>query len=238
MTREAVLITGAARRVGRTIALFLAGKGYDIALHYHRSRAEAQAAQAEIAALGVRCELLSADLTDAARLPALMEEALHLFPQCRTLINNASLFDRAPLMESSVALAETQFRINFFAPAFLTQAFAARAGRGCVINLLDTAVADHAHSHFFYLLSKKALAGFTRMAAVELGPRIRVNGICPGIMLPSDMWGEEYMEKKSQRLPLRSLATPKNVADAAWWLMQSEAVTGQLLFIDGGEHLL
>lgn len=235
---EAVLITGAARRVGRAMAVFLAGKGYDIALHYHRSQQEAQAAQAEIAALGVRCVLLQADLADIGRLPALMENALCQLPRCRTLINNASVFGRAPFMESSLELAEAQFRVNFFASAFLTQAFAAKVTRGGIINLLDTAVASNAYSHFFYLLSKKALADFTCMAAIELGPRFRVNGICPGIMLPSDNWGEEYMEKKSQRLPLRRLGTPDAVADAAFWLMRNEAVTGQILFIDGGEHLL
>lgn len=234
----AALVTGAAKRLGREIALHLAREGYDIALHYRTSQAEAEKTAAEIRALGRRCEMFSADLADTKNLAPLVEKARAAFPGLSVLVNSASVFDRGNLLESDEAFYRRQFSINFDAPVFLTRAFAKAAGRGTVVNLLDSRIAADSHPYFFYLLSKKALADFTRMAAAELGPKIRVNGVCPGYVLPPEGWDDHYRATLEKKLPLGKTATAQDVARAAHTLIANESLTGQLLFIDGGEHLL
>lgn len=236
--RKAVLITGGARRVGAVITEQFAANGYDIALHYGNSKAEAEALKHEIEKRNVRCHLLAHDLSDVQSMPRLLAEVRAAFPHCDALINNASVFERGEFMETDEALFDRQFAINFKAPFFLTQGFAKTFGRGAVVNVLDTHVEKNVGSHFAYLLSKKALAEFTRMSARALGPQIRVNGICPGIMLPSNELDEPYMQRLERELPLKKLATPEHVADVALWLCESQNVTGQLIFADGGECLL
>lgn len=238
MARPAVLITGAAKRVGRAIALHFARAGYDIALHYHHSQDEAEATADEIRAYGAECVSLQADLSDSTAYDSLVERAYAALPSLCALVNNASVFDHGRLMESDATLYEREFRINTQAPIFLTQSFAKRVGRGGVVNMLDTKITAHKHSYFFYLLSKKTLAEFTKMAAAELGPGVRVNGVCPGHVLGSDGWGDDYRVKLAATLPLARTATLDEVAAAVYSLVDNTGVTGQLLFVDGGEHLL
>ncbi len=234
---EAALITGAAQRVGKALALHLARSGYDIALHYHASEAAAHAVQAEITGMGRKCKLYRADLGDLPALPALAHDVIADFPACHALVNNASVFTRGTFLDSDPALCARMLRINYEAPAFLAQAFASRQGKGHIINMLDTHIETNGNSHFFYLQSKKALRDFTQMAAVGLGPAFRVNAVCPGVVLPS---GEEadYIERLEARLPLRSTAKVESVCRTVEWLLRSEDITGQLIYVDGGEHLL
>lgn len=238
MTRPALLITGAAKRVGKAIALHFAAKGYDIALHYNHAQAEAEVVARDIAALGVRCELLQADLADPGRYEPLIAGAYNLFPSLAALVNNASVFDAGQFMESDIAMYEREFRINTQAPIFLTQAFAKYVGEGAVVNMIDTKISHHKHSHFFYLLSKKTLAEFTKMAAMELAPRVRVNGVCPGFLLPGGGWGQDYQGRLEPNLPLKKIATLDEVAGAVYSLIENKSITGQFLYVDGGEHLL
>jgi len=235
---KAALITGGAKRVGRAIALRLATEGYDILLHYHRSRDEAVATQKDIEALGRRCLPMEADLSDVRMASSLISYALQQMPHCSLLVNSASIFEQRSFLESDVAICDRHFSLNFGAPVFLTQAFAKKAQRGCVINLLDTAITQNKHSHFFYLLSKKALAEFTRMAAAELAPAIRVNGVCPGIVLTGGGWDETYMQRKEASVPLRKLGSVEAVCEAVYWLAEQDRITGQFIFVDGGEHLI
>lgn len=235
---QAVLITGAARRLGKEMALYLAGKGFDIALHYHTSRAEAEYVAKQIGGMGVACQLFQADLEDAKTYRPLIEKVYKRFPNLAVLINNASVFEPGSFMDGDVALYEKEFRTNFQAPVFLTQAFAETVEKGAVINMLDTCVTRHKHSYFYYLLSKKSLFEFTKMAAIELAPNIRVNGVCPGYVLPSEGWGEDYRSQLEKRLPMRKTASVSDVVQAVHLLIDTEAMNGQCLFIDGGEHLL
>lgn len=235
--RGAVLITGAAQRVGAAMALHFAAAGYDVALHYNQSHSAAMRIQKDIEQLGVRCTLIRHDMTDIAGIPAFMREVRNLVPRCTTLVNNASVFDRASFMETGEAFLDHQFTVNFKAPFFVTQAFAREFSEGSVINMLDTDIASTQGSHFAYLLSKKALAEFTAMAARQLGPDIRVNGICPGILLPSNELDAAYIEKISKTLPQRRVGTLEEVVSAALWLAQS-SVTGQFIYVDGGQQLL
>ncbi len=239
MPESAVLITGAAKRVGRALALHLAKEGYDIGLHYHRSHDEAEQTAQEIERLGRKCALLRADLGDLQALPSLIRQAQSALPHCRGLINNASLFTPKPFMEAMPEDYEAMFRINFAAPAFLTQAFAEAYPSGHVVHMLDTKVMKNKHSYFYYLLAKKSLRDFTKMAAVELAPNIRVNAVCPGILLPSELGhDEEYMRKRAESLPLKQIAGVPEVCDTVAWLLRSGGITGQCIFVDGGEHLL
>lgn len=234
---KAALITGASKRVGAALALALAAEGYDIALHYHTSKKEAEALKTRITKTGVRCELLQGDLADDATLKSLVGKAKKAFPHLCVLINNASVFKRVTFMESNMALFDQQMAVNARAPVFLTQAFAKTVTRGHVINLLDADVVKHHGSHFMYLLSKKTLAAFTLMAARDL-PHIQVNAICPGGLLPSSENPKDYETKLLARLPIKLLPKVRDVIESIVWLLKQPRITGQFIFNDSGQHLL
>ena len=242
--KKAIIITGGAKRVGAALAIYFAEKGFDIALHYNNSHADALNVQKKVRELGQLCELFAADLQETSAIPALMEQIFAKMPHATTLINNAAVFELAEFMETSEELFDQAFALNFKAPFFLTQEFASSCGRqdestgSSVINILDTDISSNGGSHFAYLLSKKTLAEFTRMAARALGEKVRVNGVCAGIMLASDKKDEEYMARLEQTLPLKQNASVEQVAEAVYFLSQNQAITGQLLFIDGGKNLL
>jgi len=236
--KKAAIITGGAKRIGAAIARHFASNGYDIALHYNTSKTEAVALQKEIRTPGVDCQLFQQDLQKIPSLDPLIQKIHATMPHCTALINNASLFERATFMETDEALFDRQFTANFKAPFFLSQSFARHFAKGSIINLLDTDIAHTQGSHFAYLLSKKSLAEFTMMAARALGPHIRVNGVCPGIMLPSNELDEAYIEKLSKSLPLGQVGLVEQAASSCLWLCENSFVTGQFLFCDGGQHLL
>ncbi len=232
--RNGVIITGGAKRVGAALVRFFAQKNYDIALHYSTSKSEAESLQAEVRALGVNCELFALDLCEIEKIPALMADIKTRMPNVNTLINNASIFTRKSFLETDEAFLDAQMTVNFKAPFFLTQSFAKIFSAGSVVNILDTDISKTNGSHFAYLLSKKVLADFTQMAARDLGPKIRVNGICPGIMLPSNELDEDYMKRLSQTLPLRATVLIEQTVSTIHSLSENTALTGQFIFIDGG----
>jgi len=236
--RSAILITGGARRVGAALARHFAASGYDIALHYNRSESDAKQLAKEMEATGAKCTLFAQDLRDGNALFALMEKVHKAMPGCVALINNASIFERAPLMDTDQDCFDRHMAINLKAPILLTQAFARYFGKGCVVNLLDANITKAQGSHFAYMLSKKALAEFTVMAAGQLGPDIRVNGVCPGVVLTANESDEAYKQKIEAALPLQAHPTLKELADAVYWLVTQPHLTGQLIFVDGGKHVL
>ncbi len=234
---HAILITGAAQRVGASLALHFARNGHDVALHYNKSEPAARKIQQEIKALGVQCNLIRHDMQDISGIAAFLQEVKRQMPHTSILINNASIFERGTLAETDEALFDRQMNVNFKAPFFMTKHFAALFGKGCIINMIDSEVSKSSGSHFAYLLAKKALAEFTQMAARELGPHIRVNGICPGILLPSNELDTAYIQKLNKTLPQGHIASLDQVAETALYLCKG-ATTGQLIFTDGGQHLL
>jgi NAD(P)-dependent dehydrogenase (short-subunit alcohol dehydrogenase family) len=237
--RPAIIITGGARRVGAALARYFARHGYDIALHYNSSQKEAAGVKKAVEKLGAECALFQHDLQDVETLPWLMKDIRTQMRHCTALINSASVFDRGTFADTDEALFDQQFTVNFKAPFFLTQAFAKTFGKGCVINILDSDISKTYGSHFAYLLSKKALAEFTPMAARALGPKIRVNGVCPGIVLPPDDEAyKAYAEKSRADLPLRQHPSPDDVAETAYWLVNQQSITGQIIYVDGGRHVL
>jgi pteridine reductase len=233
-----VLITGAAVRVGRAIALAFADKGATVLIHHHRSEEAAQRTAEDVERIGGKAILLKGNLEDTASLDALMASAFAQAPDLNVLVNCAAIFEPQPFLEMTLADYQRHQNINLNAPVFLTQAFAKRVGQGSVVNIVDSFITKDKTSFFAYLLAKKGLADFTRMAAVVLAPKIRVNAVMPGSMLPAPDFGEDYLQRKKATLPQQALPTVTQVAEVVRMLVNSSHLTGQSLYVDGGEQLL
>jgi pteridine reductase len=235
--KKAALITGGARRIGKAVALALARKGYDIALHCNRSEAEAVATAKSIRREGRTCEVFVSDLSDDAGLSGLIPAVHKCFPYCMLLVNNASVFERASFAETDPERFDRMMRIHVKAPFFLTQSFASHFGAGHVINFCDAKITSAFVSHFAYSLSKKTLFEFTRMAAKALGPSVRVNAVAPGIILPSREFNEADLVRMAMKIPLQRKGDAGDVASAVLFLDENPYITGECIFVDGGENL-
>lgn len=231
------LVTGSAIRLGKEIALGLAQAGYDIALHYNSSRGPAEETAAEIRALGVQCHIFQQDLRDTAVLPTLISRVREQMPQLNVLVNSASAYTQASIQETTPDIWASQFDVNLTAPVFLTQAFAAQLGAGNVVNIIDNKMGFNQPQYAAYLLAKKALAEFTKMAAVEYAPAVRVNGVAPGVVLPAGSRSPEYIAWRVQGIPLQRQGDPAHIVQAIRYCLDNEFVTGQILVVDGGESL-
>ena len=234
---KAALVTGGAKRIGRAVAEALARAGYDVALHYHSSRAEAQELAGQIEALGRKCRLFPCDLGDMKAVSDLMPAVFEAFGDCNLLINNAAVFEAGGFMETDETNFDAHFNVNLKAPLLLSRAFAGLCKGGQIINILDSRVARMATDHFAYTLSKKALADMTKMAAKALAPTVRVNAVCPGLILSPEGQAEKFSRRMLERVPLGRTGSPEDVAKAVMFLVENEFITGQLLFVDGGEAL-
>jgi pteridine reductase len=234
---KAALITGSGARIGKAIALALAEAGYDVAVHYNCSEREARATAGEIRAKGVKCEVFKYDLSNIKDTRALVEDVFRYFPYCSLLINNASVFENTGFMETTEETFDRDFSINFKAPFFLAQEFSRQESAKLIVNILDTRVTKIETDNFVYNLSKRALRDFTLMAAKALGPKIRVNGICPGPTLPPRGKGMEYLKRISENTPLGVPGNPDFVIAGLKYIIENTYLTGECLFIDGGQHL-
>ena len=230
-------ITGGAKRIGRAIALGLAERGYNIALHYRTSVEEAEKLASEIQKKGRECALFQADLENSDDVKNLIPKVVNHFPECRLLINNASVFRRMAFLETDEKDLDQFLQIHLKTPFFLSQAFAKYCEKGHIINILDSKISRNPIGYFPYVLSKKALAALTGLSAKALGPDIRVNGIAPGIILPSSESSEKEIEQMAGQLPLRRKGETSNVVCAVLSLLDNTYLTGQILYVDGGDHL-
>ncbi|MGD0166540.1 MAG: SDR family oxidoreductase [Gaiellaceae bacterium] len=231
------LVTGAARRIGRAISLALAREGANVAVHYSSSAREAEKLAGEIEALGVRAVALEADLSDSGALGELVDRAGETLGRLEILVNNASVFPSDTLETVELESLQENVRVNAWAPLVLTRAFAVQTERGHVVNLLDSRVSGFDRTHVAYILSKHVLSALTRMTALELAPGIAVNGIAPGLILAPAGEDESYVERLAQTLPLKRSGTPEDIAAAVVYLVTSEFVTGETIYVDGGRHL-
>ncbi|RUR31378.1 SDR family oxidoreductase [Vreelandella nanhaiensis] len=234
MSNKAALVTGGATRLGRHFSEALADAGYDIALHVNSSREEAEEVADGIREKGRECEILPCNFIRDP-LDTLIHTAKERFPNLNVLLNSASTYQAAPIADTNLAMLETQFRVNLFTPLLLTQHFAKIVDKGCVINIIDNKVAYHQYPYAAYLLSKKGLADMTRMAALEFAPHIRVNGIAPGVILPASIRSHEYLTWRLEGIPLNRQGAPDHLVHALHYLLGNDFVTGQVLFVDGGE---
>jgi NAD(P)-dependent dehydrogenase (short-subunit alcohol dehydrogenase family) len=231
------LVTGAARRVGRAIAEALAREGADILLHYRGSRDEAEGAAEALRALGVRAALVQADLADPSGLEAFWDRALAAAPGGRIdiLINSASIFPEDTLSGFSAQELERSLRVNALAPLLLSRLFATSLeSSGVIVNLVDARMSAPMRRHASYQASKLLLADFTRLLARELAPRVRVNAVAPGMVLPPEGLREEARRRLAELNLLRRWGEPQDVARAVLFLVENDFVTGQLLYVDGG----
>ncbi len=236
--RGGALVTGAARRIGRCLALEAAKAGYGVVIHHHHSADDAEEVCAEIEAMGGHAHALAADLADASALPALIDEARAAIGPLSLLVNNASLFEDDRIQTLTAATWDAHMSANFRAPVLLAQAFARQAPAGSlIVNIIDQRVLRPTPQFFSYALSKAGLWDATRMMAQALAPNIRVNGIGPGPTLPSTHQSAEEFEAEAKNILLQKRTTPEEIAQALAYLIEATSVTGQLIAVDGGQHL-
>jgi len=235
---QAILITGGGKRIGSAIGRTLANDGWDIALHYRTSTQEAEETAGYIHSLGRTCCLFQADFNQMGEVRALIPSVFDKMPHVRAMVNSVSLFGRAKMMETSEALFDSHFQVNLKAPFFLSQSFAMRVQEGHIINILDTRISKHTIQYFVYSMTKKSLKAFTQMAARELGPAIRVNAVAPGLILPSVDSENEAFIKMEKKIPLQQTGEPDDIASTVLFLLRSKFITGECIFVDGGERLM
>ncbi len=250
---KAVLVTGAAKRLGREIALEFARQGWDIAIHYGQSASDAQATAAEIQSLGRKAVAFKADLASESEIHSLFAAVVAEFPSLECLVNSASIFeyDRAnsdtPLSGKSL---QDHMQVNLAAPILLSQlmfeyqmsqikkASESNLSIPSVIQLLDQKLINLNPDYLSYTLSKAALLTSVEVLAVDFAPHLRVIGLAPGITLTSGDQTEAGFTKAHQMTPLGKSSTPSDIAKAAAFLASSNAITGTTLYVDGGQHLL
>lgn len=238
---KTALVTGAGRRIGRVIALALAGRGWDVAVHYRDSEADALATVRAIEALGRRAAALACDLADEAATRRLLPAAAERLGPVTCVVNNAARFDYDGAADFSQARLDAHMHINLAAPILLAQALHAAlpdGAQGVAINLLDQKLFNLNPDFLSYTLSKAALQAATTMLAQALAPKVRVVGVAPGITLVSGAQSAAGFAAAHQATPLGRSSTPDDVAAAVCFLAEAPAITGSTLVVDGGQHLL
>ena len=241
VNQAVVLVTGAGRRLGRAIALYLARAGWRVAVHCHRSQAEAQATAAECGGA-----VFEADLADEAAARALVPRVAAHFGRVDAVVNSAALFEFDDAATFAPALLRAHMQVNAAAPVLLAQALAAHlaarqapAAAGCVVNLLDQKLFNPNPDFLSYTLSKAALHAATTLLAQALAPRVRVAAIAPGLTLSSHLMpSEAAFERLHAQSPLGKSSTPQDVAAAVAFVLATPAITGATLLVDGGQHLM
>ena len=222
------LVTGGAVRIGRTIVEALQAEGVEVIVHFQCSEKEAHA-------LSARC--IQADLADPIQCESLVQRASEEFGSIDILINNAAVFHRTTLADATHELTLKELQINLLAPLALTRGFAKQTHEGKIINLLDRRITGHDTTCIPYMLSKKGLEELTQLTALELAPRITVNAVAPGAVLPPPNKESNIAWEAAGTIPLDKRPTPTDLADAVLYLLRFDVITGQTLFIDGGQHL-
>ena len=235
------LVTGGAMRIGRAIALALAADGWDIAVHFGRSRDEAAGTVREIEARGRRAVALACDLADAGAVRALCGRCAEALGPLTCVVNNAALFEYDSAADFRPETLARLNSVNVAAPLLLAQALAAQLPadrQGVVVNLLDQKLFNPNPDFLSYTLSKSALKEATRLLARALAPRLRVVGVAPGITLRSGDQSDAGFAAAHAKTPLGRSSTPEDVAQAVVYAVRAHAVTGTTLLVDGGQHLV
>lgn len=238
MTKTA-LITGAAKRVGKAMALHLAVQGWNIAIHYNTSADDALMLQNELKSSfpGHQFEIFRANLNNILEVENLIPQVVQAMQNIDLLINNASVFDRGNFVNTDTAFLDRQMNVNFRAPFILTRDFARLIKKGLIINIADTRIVNNNSNFAAYSLSKKTMWEMTKMAALELGPNIRINAIAPGLTLPPEDKGEDYLLKLAENIAMKRPGGLEPILKSLDYILNNDYLTGQLLFCDGGENL-
>ncbi len=243
--QRAVLVTGAAKRIGAAVAAALGAAGWFVHVHYRKSAAEAEAVAAKIRAGGGAAATVAYDLEtlDSRHAGLLIEACAKRGPPLAALVNNASIFEYDTARNATDESWARHLKANLTAPVLLARAFAAAAQTlpegetGCVVNLLDNKVFATNPDNFSYTISKQALEGATRTLALALAPKVRVCGIAPGIALISGKQTEADFRRTHRNNPLKRGCTPEDIARAIRFILETPAITGHTIVIDGGQYL-
>jgi NAD(P)-dependent dehydrogenase (short-subunit alcohol dehydrogenase family) len=237
---RAALVTGAAHRIGRALALELARLGFAVAVHCRRSRAEGDAVADEIARAGGKAVVVTADLAREAETQGLVAQVTAALGPLGVLVNNASLFERDEALTVTRAGWDAHLETNLRAPFVLAQNFARQlpnGGEGVIVNLVDQRVWNLTPHFVSYTVSKAGLWTLTQTLALALAPRIRVNAIGPGPVLPSPRQSAEQFARQVESVPLRRAAAVDEIAGALRFILATPSLTGQMVALDGGQHL-
>ncbi len=241
MAQPLALVTGGAHRLGKAFALSLARTGYDLLLHYHSAEEQAQQTKSEIESIGVKVHLFKADLTQPDQIRALLSNIdSDLRPSnFNLLVNSAAIMPVGNPRELSLQAWDSALDLNLRAPFLLAQEAAKRMTEGgLIVNITDIGAQKAWSRYPSYTVSKSALESLTKLLARALAPKIRVNAIAPGLVLPSDVVTKEQWHKLVERLPLKRAATLEEITSALEFLIKNEYITGQTIVVDGGYSLI
>jgi pteridine reductase len=234
---ETALITGAAKRIGRETALTLADQGVNVVIHFNRSDSEARRLAEQLQLKGVKVWTVQADFRRSDEYQTLIERAQQAAGGLDILINNASIFPLETLKDLTWSELSANMEVNAWVPFVLSRQFAERIGRGKIVNLHDSRLKGYDWTHVGYILSKHVLAAMTRMMALEFAPNITVNAVAPGLILPPPGKDESYLQNLLHTVPLQRHGEAQDIADAVVFLVRSDFITGNVIYVDGGRHL-
>ena len=235
---KTALVTGATKRIGRQIVLALADAGVNVVVHYRELAGDAEKLCEELRTRGVKAWHIEADLENLEDSRQLFSRVAALAGPVELLVNNASQFLPSTVQDMDFAGLMRHMQVNVWAPFVISREFARHAGHGKIVNLLDSRITGFDRSHVAYILSKRLFAVLTEMMAREFAPGITVNGIAPGLILPPPGKDPGWLDELAKTVPLKCHGDPGDIADAALYLLKSDFVTGQIIFVDGGRHLM
>ena len=239
--KKSVLVTGGAKRLGRAIALHLAESGWAVAVHYNASQADAEETVAALHEKGVHAAAINADLTMEDDTERLIGRAREAVGPLTALVNNASVFENDSITTMTRASWDKHMEANLRAPLVLSRNFAEQLperAEGAIINLLDQRLLKPTPQFLSYGVSRAGLHWLTVTLAQALAPRIRVNGVAPGPTLRNERQSEAHFKRQQESTILGRGATPEDIARAVAYLIDARAVTGQMIAVDGGQHLI
>ena len=238
MKGHTALVTGGAVRIGAAICEALAAQGCGVVIHYRKSVKEADLLAERLKKKGVKTWTLQAELDTEKDCYELMQKAFSHCGGVDFLVNSAAIFHRVSLADCTQESLIRELQINLLAPIFLVRELADRAQKGKIVNLVDRRVGGVETGNVPYQLSKSALASFTRIAALELAPRFTVNAVAPGAILPPSSGVSDAAREPAGPAPLKHHPTPRDVAESVVFLLVSDHITGEILYVDSGRHLL
>jgi len=238
MDGKTSLITGSAKRIGRQIAVSQAELGAEVVIHYRSSAEEAESLKEKLISSGTAAWTAQADFETESEYGNFFEEVREKAGNVDYLVNNASIFPGGGLEEMTFEDLTRNIRVNSWAPLSLIRGFADHFSSGKIVNLLDTRVAGYDWEHAAYYLSKVLLARITKMLAIKFAPGYTVNAVAPGLITPPEGLDQSYLGERLDRVPLRRSGEKSDVARAVNFLLSSDFITGQIIYVDGGRNLL
>ncbi len=235
---KTALITGAAKRIGRFLTIELAKQGATVIIHYNTSEEKAHTLREEVVKHGAHAYLVRADLSDPTSGDTLINDAITQANHLDILINNASIFPTTNIQDVDITSLNHTITVNAWTPFSLCRRFAQKCGQGKIINFLDTRIIGYDFNRFPYYLSKSMLETLTRSLALKYAPRVTVNAIAPGLILPPEGKDLSYLERLKETVPLKRYGSASDIIDAVLFLLRSDFITGQIIYVDGGKHLI